>query len=158
MLKNDYNENDLEKYKEILIRTNAMYQHNNPISRRPKSSQSWKYRNIVKPIYESMKTAFRASPHRGTHRSPQLCCSPQRGPQRGTKGGGIIPLIKGAHGSEEIVILTPEVRACPMGEKAPPAMPQDLTSATDGGSVNVLKMSTVVSRICSTSFKKEWGL
>ena len=112
-----------------------------------------------------MKTAFRASP------------------LRGTKGAGIIPLIKGAQapqaafggvksplgarsacesrlrdGSEEIVILTPEVRACPMGEKAPPAMPQDLTSATDGGSVNVLKMSTVVSRICSTSFKKEWGL
>ena len=26
----DYNENELEKYKEILIRTNAMYQHNNP--------------------------------------------------------------------------------------------------------------------------------
>ena len=66
--RHDYNETDLEKYKEILIRTNAIYQNNNPNSRRPKASQSLKYLNIIKPIYELLKTKGAGNIYIPTHK------------------------------------------------------------------------------------------
>src|SRR6218665_1335247 len=46
-----YDNSDLEDYAEILDTTNAMKQPNNPS--KSKSSRSEKYKNIIKPIWES---------------------------------------------------------------------------------------------------------
>src|SRR6218665_3616818 len=46
-----YDNSDLEDYAEILDTTNAMKQPNNPS--KPQSSRSEKYKNIIKPIWES---------------------------------------------------------------------------------------------------------
>src|SRR6218665_147970 len=46
-----YNNSDLEDYAELLHTTNVMKQPNNPS--KPKSSRSEKYKNIIKPIWES---------------------------------------------------------------------------------------------------------
>ena len=46
-----YDVNDIENYAKILNETNAIRQSNNP--NKPKSSRSDKYREIIKPIWES---------------------------------------------------------------------------------------------------------
>src|SRR6218665_2647889 len=46
-----YDGNDLEEYAEILHVTNAMRQPNNPS--KPKSSKSLKYKQIIKPIWDT---------------------------------------------------------------------------------------------------------
>src|SRR6218665_44239 len=46
-----YDRNDLEEYAEILYVTNAMRQPNNPS--KPKSSKSQKYKQIIKPIWDT---------------------------------------------------------------------------------------------------------
>jgi len=50
-----FTEDDFEKYKDILIKTNAIYRNNNPATRRPKSSGSWKWVNIVSGIWKEFK-------------------------------------------------------------------------------------------------------
>jgi len=50
-----FTDGDFEKYKDILIKTNAMYRNNNPASRRPKSSASWKWVNIVSDVWKEFK-------------------------------------------------------------------------------------------------------
>ncbi len=49
-----YTEEDLKNYKDIMIETNALYQNNDPTSRRAKSSKSYKWKNYLAPIWEEV--------------------------------------------------------------------------------------------------------
>ena len=51
----NYTEEDLDKYRQLLLLTNAIYRDNNPDNNNPKSSKSFKWKNIVKPIWEQIK-------------------------------------------------------------------------------------------------------
>ena len=51
----NYTEEDLDKYQQLLLLTNAIYRDNNPDNNNPKSSKSSKWKNIVKPIWEQIK-------------------------------------------------------------------------------------------------------
>ena len=51
----NYTEEDLDKYRQLLLLTNAIYRDNNPDNNNPKSSKSSKWKNIVKPIWEQIK-------------------------------------------------------------------------------------------------------
>ena len=51
----NYIEEDLDKYRQLLLLTNAIYQGNNPDTNKPKSNKSPKWKNIVKPIWEQIK-------------------------------------------------------------------------------------------------------
>ena len=50
-----YNKEDLENYAGLIVKTNALYQGNNPNNPRPKSSKGQKWNNILKPIWTAMK-------------------------------------------------------------------------------------------------------
>ena len=52
--KNIYTDNDRAEYAEILKQTSAMKHGNNPASNKPKSSKGYKYKVIIKPIWEDM--------------------------------------------------------------------------------------------------------
>ena len=52
----DYTVDDLEKYRDLLIRTNAIFFNNNPTQNRAKGNfQGSKWKNIIKPIWEDIK-------------------------------------------------------------------------------------------------------
>ena len=51
----NYTEEDLDKYRQLLLLTNAIYRDNNPDNNNPKSSKSLKWKNIIKPIWEQIK-------------------------------------------------------------------------------------------------------
>ena len=52
----DYTDDDLEKYKHLLIQTNAIFLGNNPTQNREKGNfQGPKLKNIIKPIWEDIK-------------------------------------------------------------------------------------------------------
>ena len=51
----NYTEEDLDKYRQLLLLTNAIYRDNNPDNNKPKSSKSLKWKNIIKPIWEQIK-------------------------------------------------------------------------------------------------------
>ena len=51
----NYTEEDLDKYRQLLLLTNAIYQDNKPATNRPKGSRSPKWKNIIKPIWEQIK-------------------------------------------------------------------------------------------------------
>ena len=44
----NYTEEDLDKYRQLLLLTNAIYRDNNPDNNNPKSSRSPKWKNIIK--------------------------------------------------------------------------------------------------------------
>ena len=48
-----YDQDDIDNYSAILIKTNAMRRENDPNNPRPKSSKSWKWNNVVKDIWDS---------------------------------------------------------------------------------------------------------
>lgn len=48
-----FNDDDLETYSNILIKTNSIRRNNDPNSSYPKASRSWKWTNIVKPIWQN---------------------------------------------------------------------------------------------------------
>lgn len=50
-----YKENDWEKYKEILIKTNSLYQNNDPKQGKPKSSRGDKWKKMVSQIWDEIK-------------------------------------------------------------------------------------------------------
>ena len=53
---NDYTPNDKKVYKDLLIRTNAIFKNNDPTETRPKGNyQGDKWNNIIKPIWEEIK-------------------------------------------------------------------------------------------------------
>ena len=51
----NYTREDLDKYRQLLLLTNAVYRDNNPDNNNPKSSKSPKWKNIIKPIWEQIK-------------------------------------------------------------------------------------------------------
>ena len=51
----NYTDEDLNKYRQLLLLTNAIYQANNPATNRPKSNKSPKWKNIISPIWEQIK-------------------------------------------------------------------------------------------------------
>ena len=51
----NYTDEDLNKYQQLVILTNTAYQNNNPNQNKPKSSKSKKWGNIIKPIWEAIK-------------------------------------------------------------------------------------------------------
>ena len=50
-----FTEKDFINYGDLLIQTNAIYQKNNPNQNKPKSSKSYKWSKIIKPIWEDIK-------------------------------------------------------------------------------------------------------
>jgi len=52
--KNIYTDEDRTSYAEILEKTSAMKHGNNPASNKPKSSKGYKYKTIIKPIWEEL--------------------------------------------------------------------------------------------------------
>ena len=51
----NYTEEDKNKYQQLAIFTNTVFQNNDPESKKPKSSKSKKWRDIIKPIWEAIK-------------------------------------------------------------------------------------------------------
>ena len=51
----NYTEEDLDKYKRLVILTNTAFRDNNPNDNNPKGSRSPKWKNIIKPIWEQIK-------------------------------------------------------------------------------------------------------
>ena len=51
----NYNEEDLNKYRRLVILTNTAYRNNNPNQNKPKASKSSKWKKIIKPIWEAIK-------------------------------------------------------------------------------------------------------
>ena len=51
----NYTEEDLSKYQQLVILTNTAYQNNNPNQNKPKASKSSKWKKIIKPIWEAIK-------------------------------------------------------------------------------------------------------
>ena len=50
-----FTEEDFINYGDLLIQTNTIYQKNNPKQNKPKSSKSYKWSKIIKPIWEDIK-------------------------------------------------------------------------------------------------------
>ena len=50
-----YTEEDLSKYQQLVILTNAAYRNNNPNQNYPKQSKGNKWKKIIKPIWEAIK-------------------------------------------------------------------------------------------------------
>ena len=51
----NFTEEDLSKYQQLVILTNTAYRSNNPKQKKPKASKSNKWKNIIKPIWEAIK-------------------------------------------------------------------------------------------------------
>ena len=51
----NYTEEDSDKYRQLLLLTNTIYQGNRPATNRPKGSKSPKWKNIIKRIWEQIK-------------------------------------------------------------------------------------------------------
>ena len=54
--KNNFTEQDLSSYKEILITTDTIYQNNDPSTNIPKSSGGKKWKDLVSKIWKEIKT------------------------------------------------------------------------------------------------------
>ena len=50
-----YTKEDLSKYQQLVILTNAAYRNNNPTQNYPKQSKGNKWKKIIKPIWEAIK-------------------------------------------------------------------------------------------------------
>ena len=51
----NYKEDDLNKYRRLVILTNTSYRNNNPTQNYPKVGKSNKWKKIIKPIWEAIK-------------------------------------------------------------------------------------------------------
>ena len=51
----NYTEEDLDKYRRLVLLTNTAYRDNNPKGNMPKSNKYFKWKNIIKPIWEQIK-------------------------------------------------------------------------------------------------------
>ena len=51
----NYTEEDLSKYQQLVILTNTAYRNNDPTQNYPKNSKGYKWKNIIKPIWEAIK-------------------------------------------------------------------------------------------------------
>ena len=53
MSQKNYTREDEDKYKTLLIKTNAMYHNFDPDTNSPRSSGSYKWKNIISPIWSA---------------------------------------------------------------------------------------------------------
>ena len=58
----DFTDEDYINYGKILKQTNAIYQNNNPISNKPKSSKGEKWKKLIKPIWDDIKESKKPPP------------------------------------------------------------------------------------------------
>ena len=79
----NYTEEDLDKYRQLLLLTNTIYRDNNPDSNNPKSSKSLKWKNIIKPIWEQIKKQKEEEEYEEEYEEPALI------PFTPTKGTGL---------------------------------------------------------------------
>ena len=79
----NYTEEDLDKYRQLLLLTNAIYRDNNPDNNNPKSSKSLKWKNIIKPIWEQIKKQKEEEEEEEEYEEPALY------PLTPTKGTGL---------------------------------------------------------------------
>ena len=80
--KENYTDEDLNKYQQLVILTNTAYKRNNPNQNKPKASKSDKWKNIIKPIWEAIKEQEKAEVEYKEFEEPD-------DPQPGTSG--VIP-------------------------------------------------------------------
>ena len=52
---NDFTNNDLKDYQKLIILTNTAYRNNDPTQNYPKSGNSKKWNNIIKPIWKALQ-------------------------------------------------------------------------------------------------------
>ena len=79
-----YVEDDLKKYRKLVILTNTAYQNNNPDQNKPKSSKSNKWKYLIKHIWEAIKK------QKEDENKYQEFEEPEDGnPQPGTSGEGL---------------------------------------------------------------------
>ena len=50
-----YDEEDYERYTELLYETNVLYQHFNPLSKHPRANKSGKWNKILRPIWDGFQ-------------------------------------------------------------------------------------------------------
>ena len=79
---NDYTLNDKKEYKDLLIKTNAIFKNNDPTETKAKGNyQGDKWNNIIKPIWEEIKPKGKGKGKgKGKH---------QEDPEPGTSGDGL---------------------------------------------------------------------
>ena len=51
----NYTEEDLNKYQQLVLLTNTVYRNNDPTQNYPKQSRGYKWKKIIKPIWEAIK-------------------------------------------------------------------------------------------------------
>ena len=86
-----YTEDDFLNYGRILKQTNAIYQGNNPNNTKPKSSSSFKWNQLIKPIWEDIKES-KKPPEEGKGKGKgkgRGRKKRQEDPQPGTSGTGL---------------------------------------------------------------------
>ena len=54
--KTEFTEEDYLNYKRILKQTNAIYQDNNPMNNKPKANKGDKWKKLIKPIWDDIKS------------------------------------------------------------------------------------------------------
>ena len=86
----NYNDEDLSKYQQLVILTNTAYQNNNPNQNKPKSSVSKKWKNIIKPIWEAIKQQKEDEYEEFTDKDDPQPGPSGTDPQTETPGGGLI--------------------------------------------------------------------
>ena len=85
-----YTEDDFLNYGRILKQTNAIYQGNNPNQNYPKSSSSVKWKQLIKPIWEDIKSKKPPEEEKGKGKGKGRGRKKrQEDPQPGTSGTGL---------------------------------------------------------------------
>ena len=85
-----YSEDDFLNYGRILKQTNAIYQSNNPNQNYPKSSSSPKWKQLIKPIWEDIKSKKPPEEEKGKGKGKGRGRKKrQEDPQPGTSGSGL---------------------------------------------------------------------
>ena len=79
----DYTADDFEQYRDLLIRTNAIFLNNDPTKNRPKGNfRGIKWKNIINPIWEDIKPKPTGKGGKGRKKR-------QEDPQPSTSGEGL---------------------------------------------------------------------
>ena len=79
-----YTKEDLSKYQQLVILTNAAYRNNNPTQNYPKQSKGNKWKKIIKPIWEAIKEQEEDEEEYKESEEPD-----EDEPQPGTSGSGL---------------------------------------------------------------------
>ena len=75
----NYTEEDLSKYQQLVLLTNTVYRNNDPTQNYPKQSRGYKWKKIIKPIWEAIKE----------QKEDEEDEEDEDNPQPGTSGSGL---------------------------------------------------------------------